>query len=133
MAYFSGQHDSQPLRRFMTRIALTFLSTLSFTTIFGADPFVGAWNLNLDKSRLPVNSDLASLTMTISTSGPNTYTTIVDSITKSGEKRHQEMIRIYDGKEHPAKGVGFKPGLSEICERLDASVGKIQAKETERF
>jgi hypothetical protein len=111
------------------RTALKLLAMLSIGLVaMGADPFVGTWKLNLEKSELLANSNLASLTMTISPSGSNTFTSVIDSITNSGEKRHQEVIRIYDGKEHPAKGIGLNPGLSEISERVDASTRKVTGK-----
>ena len=113
------------------RTTLTALATLSFSfTLMAADPFVGTWKLNVAKSTLKgANADLAGATMTISPLGPNAFRTTEDELLKSGEKRHVEINRTYDGKEHPATGVGFKQeGASEIDQRLNESTRKITQK-----
>jgi hypothetical protein len=108
-----------------TRIAVAMLS-FSFT-LLAADPFVGTWKLNVAKSTLKgSNADIASASMTISPLGPNAFRTTQDELLKSGEKRHVEINRTYDGKEHPATGVGFKKeGASEIDQRVNESTRKI--------
>src|SRR5579859_5970693 len=89
-----------------------FALTLSAVTVMASD-FTGTWKLNLAKSK-PSN-DLATQTMKIEQTGPNSYRTTIDGFLNSGKKEHQEVNRICDGKEHPAKGVGFKQeGATEI-------------------
>ena len=96
-------------------------------TLPAAD-FTGTWKLNIEKSTFETNN-LTSETMTISQTAPNAYTTAFDTVTKSGEKHHQEFNRIYDGKEHPLAGVNVKAeGISEICEQINASTRKITRK-----
>lgn len=83
--------------------------------LVGAEPFVGMWKLNVEKSKLTSsNADLAGRTMTISQTGPNTFVSIVDSVSKSGETRHQKTTRIYDGKERPFTG-GQTAGHHRDC------------------
>jgi hypothetical protein len=111
----------------MMLAARTILGTLSLAVTVAAAGFTGTWKLDLAKSK-PRN-DLASETMKIEQTGPNAYRTTVDNVLKSGQKAHQEINRIYDGKEHPATGTGFKQeGATEICEQLDASTRKVTQK-----
>ena len=107
------------------RIALAMLS-FSFS-MMAADSFVGTWKLNLAKSK-GANAELVSQTMTISETGSDTRT-IIDVVLKSGETRHEEHIRTVDGKEHPARGAGFKlEGATETVLRVDASTHQITDK-----
>jgi hypothetical protein len=95
-------------------------------TAIAAD-FDGVWKLDLAKSKPSL--DLAGETMTIEKTGPDSRRTIIDTVTKSEEKSHQVIYRIYDGKEHPATGAGFKAeGATEICEQVDASTRRITQK-----
>jgi hypothetical protein len=113
------------------RIALTVAAAMSFSTmLIAAEPFVGTWKLNVEKSKPTGNSvDLASETMTISRNGPNAFRTTIDSVSKSGQTRHFEINRIYDGKERSPTGVGFKQdGATEIDQQVDASTRKIVQK-----
>jgi hypothetical protein len=101
----------------MRKTAWILTALLFGTTAMAAD-FAGTWKLNLEKSQ---NQDpkVASETMTIEQTGPNSYRTTIDVTLKSGEKRHMERNRIHDGKEHPAQGTGTSPNQSEICELND--------------
>jgi hypothetical protein len=94
------------------------LTTVLFSTTAMAADFAGTWKLNLEKSK---NQDpkVVSETLTIEPTGPNSYRTTIDITLKSGEKRHLERNRIYDGKEHPIQGTGTSPNQSEICELND--------------
>jgi hypothetical protein len=110
-----------------SRIALAMLS-FSFA-LMAADSFVGTWKLNVAKSTLTgTSSDILSQTMTISETGSD-IRTIIDVVSKSGETRHEEHTRTVDGKEHPARGAGFKlEGATETVLRVDASTHQITAK-----
>src|ERR1700677_138626 len=113
------------------RVALAVAAVLSFSmTLVAAEPFVGTWKLNVEKSKPTGNNvDLASETMTISPTGPKAFRTTIDSVSKSGQTRHQEINRIYDGEEHPPTGVGFKQeGATEIDKLVDASTRNIIQK-----
>jgi hypothetical protein len=111
------------------RTALTAFAAFAFGfTLMAADPFVGIWKLNLEKSKLRKDNNLVSQTMTISPIGPNAFRTAIDSVLKSGQKGHFEINRTYDGKEHLEDGVGVDPGASQICERIGDSMRKITFK-----
>jgi hypothetical protein len=92
------------------RIVPILLGTISIAVTLMAADWAGTWKLNVEKSKVQGSrfAAFASATMTISETGPNSYTTTIDTVSKSGEQRHQEYLRINDGKEHPAKGVGLK-------------------------
>jgi hypothetical protein len=113
------------------RIPLTVVAFVSISTmLIAAEPFVGTSKLNLEKSTLLGNDrNLASETMTISNIGPNSFRTTIDSVPKSGQTRHVEINRLYDGKEHPRTGVGFKQeGATEIDQRVDAAKRRVTQK-----
>src|SRR5580704_7491996 len=104
-----------------TALALLSLSTL----LMASESFYGTWKLNVAKSDIKCG-DIASQAMTITETGPNTYRNVIDSVSKSGEKRHQGGgDRFLDGKEHSIAG---QAGASEIIERVDASTHKITQK-----
>ena len=109
--------------------ARIILGTLSLAVTVMAADFVGTWKLNLTKSKPRNGNDVASETIRIEQTGPNAYRSTFDAVLNSGQKVHQEINRIYDGKEHPVTGTGSKPeGTSEICELVNASTRKITRK-----
>ncbi len=93
--------------------------------VVGAD-FTGTWKANIAESQ--VRSDLVSQTLTIDEPSPNLQRVTVDVVLKSGQKQHQVIDRICDGKEHPASGVGIQEGLSEICQVIDPSTRTVTQK-----
>jgi hypothetical protein len=95
-----------------------------------ADP-VGTWKLNLEKSK-NLDPKVASETITIEQTGPNSHLTTIDITLKSGVKTHQERNRIFDGKEHTSQGKGVPPNQSEICERNDRGERTITVKQDGR-
>jgi hypothetical protein len=109
------------------RPAQMIIGTILLAMTGLAADFTGTWKVNLEKSK--PGSDLASDTMKIEQTGPNTYRTTIDRVQKSGQKSHQEINRTYDGKEHPVTGVGFNPaGGTEICEMVNSSTHKVTQK-----
>jgi hypothetical protein len=94
------------------RIPSLIVGTIPLTVSLVAGDITGTWNLNVKKSQLhnPVQSYLMKIDMT----GPNTYRCVFDVVNAKGEKRHTEVIRISDGKEHPLEGVNVVAGRSEI-------------------
>jgi hypothetical protein len=87
--------------------------------------FTGTWQLNAAKSKL---DNTVGQTMKIENVGPDTYKTTIDAVLKSGEKRHQEISRTYDGKERPSVGIGAPSGATEICQHVNASTRKVTQK-----
>src|SRR5437868_5657900 len=107
------------------RSALAVFGMLSLTATLSAADIAGTWVFNPAKSTAP---NIISQTMKIEQTGPNTYKDTIDVVLKSGQKVHQEINRIYDGKEHPVTGVGITSGGTEICEQIDASTRKFTQK-----
>ncbi len=110
------------------RVASILFSALLFVASATAADFVGTWKVNIAKSNLPANSNVASQTLTLQQAGPNTYKTIQVVVLQSGETQNGEIIRLYDGKEHVSEGSGFPKGRSEICEFVGAKTRKIVVK-----
>ena len=110
------------------RIPFAVFTIFSFCVTVAAADFTGTWKLNLEKSKLPESDSRSSQLMTITSTGTNAYKIAIDTVTKSGENRHEEYNRIYDAKEHPATGAGSPPGLTEICEQTDPSTLKVTGK-----
>jgi hypothetical protein len=110
-----------------TAIAATLAIVLLSGTALAAD-FTGTWKLNPAKSQLQ-QGDIASETLTIRQTGPETYRSIVDIVTKSGQSRHLDTTRVYDGQEHKVQGGSGSLGASEICSLTPPSTRKLVHKE----
>jgi hypothetical protein len=62
------------------RIAFTVLAALSFSlTLMADESFYGTWKLNVAKSKLQC-SDIASETMKITATAPNSYNNVTDLV-----------------------------------------------------
>jgi hypothetical protein len=95
------------------RKVLAIAAVLSFSmTLVAADPIVGTWKLNVAKSQL--HNPVQSYLMKIEQTAPNTYRCVFDVVTAQGEKQHQEIIRIGDGKKHPVEGLNAPAGVAEV-------------------
>ncbi len=99
-------------------------------TMAGAD-FTGTWKLNPEKSKLG-NRDIAQGTLTTRQTGPDTYTSTLDFVTRSGEKRHQESVRVCDGKEHATPHVDPSKVSTVMCQVGPGSTRKIVEKENDK-
>ena len=99
-------------------------------TMAGAD-FTGTWKLNPAKSELG-NRDIAQGTLTTRQTGPDTYASTLDYITKSGEKRHEESTRICDGKEHPLPSIDSSKPATVVCQLGPGSIRKIVEKKSDK-
>ena len=71
--------------------SVLFVSLMVGTT--AAADFTGTWKLNPEKSKLGTR-DIAQGTLTIKQTGLYTYASTLDFVTRSGEKRHQDSVRI---------------------------------------
>jgi hypothetical protein len=106
------------------RIALILLAALSFSTTLTADSFDGTWKLNLAKSKIQC-SDVASRTMTITSTAPNNQSVVSDIVSKSGVRQERRRNHVFDGKEHQVPG---EPGVTQTAQRIDASTAKVTYK-----
>jgi|SRR5579859_185227 len=111
----------------MLKAASFWAALLLGGTAMAAD-FTGTWKLNLEKTTGDT-SKVASDTMRLEQTGPNAYRTTIDTVLKSGSKTHQEMNRVYDGKERPVPGDGSSAQGTEICEITNAGDRKVTFKE----
>ena len=94
------------------RPALSLIASILLGTTLMAADITGTWKLNVAKSRLC--NPVQSYVMKIQKTAPMTYRCSFDIVGANGEKRHNEIIRIADGKEHAMLGVNLRPGASEI-------------------
>ena len=99
-------------------------------TMAAAD-FTGTWKLNPEKSKLG-NRDIAQGTLTIKQTGPDTYTSTLDFVTRSGEKRHQESVRVCDGREHAVPHVDPSKVSIVMCQVGPGSTRKIVEQENDK-
>ena len=83
---------------------------------FAADPFVGTWRINVEKSKLRTPATGTGTTMTIepSAEGQGTYRI---AFGKEDDVQKRVDLRTYDGKERPS---AMNPGQTEISEFPDA-------------
>ncbi len=72
-------------------------------TIKAADPFVGTWKMNLEKSKSPAGQAPKSFTVKVQVSG-NTMKSVIDAVLSDGKPQHAEETRIQDGKDHAISG-----------------------------
>ena len=99
-------------------------------TMAAAD-FTGTWKLNPAKSQLD-NRDIAQGTLTTRQTGPDTYTSTLDYVTRSGEKRHEESVRVCDGKEHATPHVDPSKVSTVTCQVGAGSTRKVVEKENDK-
>src|ERR1700745_2445404 len=85
---YGNRPELHPLGKDQMRTAFTVLAVLSLSfALRAADPFDGTWKLNVAKSKLQC-SDVASRTMKITSTAPNSQDIVSDIVSKSGV--HQE-------------------------------------------
>jgi hypothetical protein len=99
------------------RWLLSVVPSALAVTVWGADApslnqFVGAWTLNLAKSRLSV--PIASQLMTITKVAPDTLRIEYDELWTTGERKQQVKLLVCDGQEHHTEGT--KPGRTDVCD-----------------
>lgn len=97
-------------------------------TMAGAD-FTGTWRLNPEKSKLGYR-DIAQGTLITRQTGPYTYTSTLDYVTRSGEKRHEESVRVCDGKEHPLPALDSSKPATVTCQIGPGSTRKMVEKKS---
>ncbi len=107
------------------------LPILLMVATAAAVDFTGTWKLNPEKSKLG-NRDIAQGTLTIRQTGPDTYASTLDYVTRSGEKRHQEGVRVCDGKEHAMPRVDTTKTSTVMCQLGPGSTRKVVEKEGDK-
>jgi hypothetical protein len=112
---------------FLKKVLLTLAM---IGTMVGAD-FTGTWKLNPQKSKLG-NRDISQGILSIRLTGPDTVTSTLDYVTRSGEKRHQESVRVCDGREHAVPHVDPSKTSTVMCQFGSDSTRKIVEKDGDK-
>jgi len=109
----------------------TVLAILLIAGTMAGTDFTGTWRLDPQKSKLG-NRDIAQGTLTIKQTGADTYTSTLDFATRLGEKRHQESVRVCDGKEHAVPHVDPSKVSTVMCQVGPGSTRKVVEKENNK-
>ena len=89
---------------------------------------VGVWKLNPQKSQLGTTANPAlSVTRTIEKMGDKKFRDSFEIVFKNGQRQHLETVHTYDGQERQREGQA--PGMTEICEVIDANTARCLNKE----
>ncbi len=92
-----------------TRITTIAIAGLLVAALSGAaiaqtpDPVIGAWKINLAKSKYSPGPAPKSLTLTYTAAGQGVKV-VVDGVGGDGSKTHFEYTANYDGKDYPVTG-----------------------------
>jgi hypothetical protein len=115
------------MRPFVSKLLPVFL----IVGMMAAADFTGTWKLNPKKSQLG-NRDISQGTLTIRQTAPDTYFSTLDFVTKAGQKRHEESVRICDGKEHAVPHVDPSRVSIFMCQLGPGSSRKVVEKEGDK-
>jgi hypothetical protein len=101
----------------MRLIALLLLFASSVTD------YSGTWVANIEKSQLGTTPPKSQV-MKVEKTGSVTFLVTIDRVFADGKEDHQQLTRIYDGKEHAiyADGKdhpGIPKGATETCTQVD--------------
>ena len=113
------------------RISWTTLGVIVAAALLAAqaDPRVGTWNLNVEKSKYSPGPAPKSQVLTIEAAGKGEKVTSA-TVAADGAKTGTEYTADFDGKPHPLKGsatadmVTLKRVDSHTTERVDSKAGK---------
>jgi hypothetical protein len=115
----------------MLRFVRKVLPILLIAVTMAAADFTGTWKLNPEKSKLD-NRDIAQGTLTTRQTGADTYASTLDFVTKAGAKRHEDSVRVCDGKEHATPHVDPSKVSTVMCQVGPGSTRKIVEKENDK-
>ena len=109
---------------FLVVAALVGTFTLSAQS---ADPWIGTWKTNLEKSTYsPGPKPTSPTTIKIEPSTGGIKTTF-DGMTADGKPFHTEAVGAFDGKDNPVKGA-LRPNTTVAYKRIDARTYEAQSK-----
>ena len=109
----------------------TLISVVLLVATMSAADFAGTWKLNPEKSKLG-NRDITQGTVTIKQTALNTFASTFDYVTRSGERRHEEGVRVCDGKEHAVARVDASKTSTVTCLLGPGSTRRIVEKEGDK-
>jgi hypothetical protein len=93
------------------------------TTTLAPDPMIGAWTLNLEKSKY-VTPAPKSMTVTI-TPAARGYTFTIDAIGADGQPQKWSYTSAFDGSETPVSG---NPAIDAVVATSTGSGGTVRYK-----
>ena len=113
------------------RISWTTLGVIVAAALLAAqaDPRVGTWNLNVEKSKYSPGPAPKSQVLTIEAAGAAEKVTS-ESVSATGQKSSTSYTAPFDGKPHPLKGSEIADMVtltrvdSHTTERVDSKAGK---------
>jgi hypothetical protein len=114
-------------------IAMLAACAIVATAAAAADPFVGTWKLNVEKSRFEGGTPPKSSVATITTAGDKRRRLVVHTVPASGPELTTESTAADDGKDYPMKGSPTVDTVSVIkindrtLERRDKKNGQVVA------
>jgi hypothetical protein len=90
--------------------ALLLLALLAPAAVSGqvADPFIGTWKLNPERSKYEAGSPPANFTRTYEDRGGGTILMIIDRVDAQGNSVRSMLAYKRDGKPYPEAAVGAK-------------------------
>ncbi len=109
----------------------TVLPIVVMVGTMAAGDFTGTWRLDPVRSKLG-NRDITQGTLTIKQTGPDTYASTLDFVTRTGGKRHQDSVRVCDGKEHAVPHVDPSKVSTVICRVGPGSTRNVVEKENNK-
>jgi hypothetical protein len=89
-----------------------------------ADPLIGTWKLNLEKS---TQSAWRSLTITYTAAGGQNLVGVTDGVDSQGKPVHGTLRHTYDGMPHPTDGT--PDADSTIYTRLEDTINVVRFKQ----
>jgi hypothetical protein len=116
----------------MPRWFRTALPVFVLVAPMAAADFTGTWRLNAEKSKLG-NRDITQGVVTIRQTGPETIASTFDYVTRAGQKRHEEGVRICDGKEHAVPHIDSSKVSTVMCQLGPGSTRKVVEKDGDKI
>ncbi|MFN2447149.1 MAG: hypothetical protein ABR606_16405 [Vicinamibacterales bacterium] len=116
------------MQNFVTRVAMclgvfVFVLCPAISSAQPPDPIVGAWKLNLTKSKYATPAP-KSMTLTVAPAATG-YAMTVDAIGPDGKPQKWGFTSRYDGSESPVSG---NPAIDAVVARSNGTSGTVQYK-----
>ena len=116
----------------MLQARLVLALTLLSGTLIAADPRVGTWKMNLEKSKVPDPAAWKSRVMIVEATGPETFNVTFEDTRADGTVARRTDVLSFDGKKNPTAG-----GRVRVSRRIDdhhaIDVFEKDGKEVERL
>ena len=92
-----------------------------------ADPWIGTWKTNLEKSTYSPGPKPTTATTIKVEASPEGMKTTFDGINPEGKPFHTEAVGAFDGKDNPVK-VALLPNTTVAYKRIDGRTYEAQTK-----